>query len=330
MLHRILLLILAVLALQSCNINTSGTWKNGRIDNEKRTQIRALNEKLFKAIMSKDMVTTRSLMSDVLLKKDGNKLDSLLLQVSNVIKTQTFTVLEEYNVSNSSKGVENSVTSAMTGDQEFKITYQALNKDMYTSLLLLHEPERDLIMTVIYGKYGKEWKVNILQFGQYRLFGKTAPEYYRLARANLDKGLLIDAACYIDIASQCSNPGNGLIQYTKNAEMTSFYDKVMKQAGTRWTFPMILENIPTKPEIYRIYPRIMSDGFFPNIVYRSVIDLKDTVALKAENEKVKQEVNTIFEGINKDKKYVLYQAINGIPDGKTILKHYGFVDKLTK
>lgn len=77
---------------------------------------------------------------------------------------------------------------------------------------------------------------------------------------------------------------------------------------------MVLDNITTKPQVFHInYELVSNEGFFPLICYSSSINIKDTIALKAENEKVKKEVNQIFLGINQNGKYIVYQAFNDIP-----------------
>jgi hypothetical protein len=60
------------------------------------------------------------------------------------------------------------------------------------------------------------------------------------------------------------------------------------------------------------------------VAYLSKINLKDTVALKNENEELKKVIVNIFPGIEKGKKYVFFQAYNEIPNGKTPVNHYGF------
>ena len=72
---------------------------------------------------------------------------------------------------------------------------------------------------------------------------------------------------------------------------------------------------------------MIKEGFFPMVHYTTSINLKDTTALKIENEKVKNEIGQIFTGIDKDKKFVFYQAFNELPDGKKLVEHYGFIDK---
>lgn len=324
----ILLIFLVALTLQSCNVGTSSSLKNERIHKEKREEIKILNDKLFKGIMNNDITGVKALMADKLIEKDGSEIEKSIKYINSSFKSGSYKILDEYYVTNSTTGLNNTLVSDVSGDNGYVLNYQAMNDDMYVSLLLPTGINNDLLITVIYGKYNDQWKINILQFGQYSLFKKTAPDYYKLAQESYRRSYLIDAVNYITLANQCLNPANEIFKYKKEKEITDFYAKLIKEANTKYTLPMTIENIDTKPKIFRIFPQITNEGFFPMVYYLSSIDLKDTKALKNENEKVKIEVSKLFKGIDKDKKNVFYAAFNEIPDGKKSIDHYGFVDKL--
>ena len=91
---------------------------------------------------------------------------------------------------------------------------------------------------------------------------------------------------------------------------------------------MTLSSIETKPQLFRIFPQVMKDGFFPMVYYRTDINLKDTISLKLENLKIRKVVDSIFTGIDKGKKFIFYWAFNEMPDGKKLIDRYGFVDSL--
>jgi hypothetical protein len=326
--QKTLLFILTVLICQSCHLGTSGTFKNDNISQDKREQIKTLNDKLFKAIINNDVSAVKALMSSKLL-EHVNDLDKLVNQVSTSFKADSYRILDEYNVHNSNTGTGNTLLSGISGDNDYIINYQALNKEMYVSLLLPNGLDNDLLMTVIYGNYDNEWKINILQFGQYSLFGKTASDYHKLAKSSYAKSYLIDAVNYIGLSKQCLRPANDFFQYQKDKEINEFYDKVMNEVNSKYQFPLTLDNIDTKPKVFRIYPEMINEGFFPMVNYLTNINLNDTVALKSENEKIKVEVSKLFVGINQDKKFVFYKAFKELPDGIKLVEHYGFVDQRT-
>jgi hypothetical protein len=329
--QQILLIALTIFTLQSCDFKMSKTWKNDNIDYTKREQIRVLNDKLFEALTNNDVAGVRALMSDTLVEKVGSGLDKLISQVSSSFQSGSYTILDEYNIHNSTIGAENTLSSGDSDDNAYIITYGALNKEMYVSLLLPTGLNDEPLVTVVYGNYDNQWKINILQFGQYSLFKKTAPDYYKLAKESYEKSYLIDAVSYMELAKRCLRPAaNDLFQYKKEKEIQEFYDKIMREANAKFVLPLTLDNIDTKPQIIEVYPEIIDEGPFPMISYLSGINIKDTVALKNEYEKIKIEVNQLFTGINKDKKYVFYRAFNEIPDGTKTVKRYGFVDQLTE
>jgi hypothetical protein len=327
---KILLIILTILTLQNCNLGTSKIWVNENIEVEKKEQIKILNDKLFKAIISDDVKGVKALMSDKLLEIGIKDLDKLINQISTSFKSDGYRILDEYNVLNSTTGNINTLISTGSNENDYTINYHALNEEMYISLFLPTSIDNELLITAIYGKYEDQWKLNILQFGQYSLFKKTAPNYFKLAKESYNKSYIVDAVNYISLSKQCLMPANDFFHFQKEKEINEFYDKVMKEINSKHTFPMILDNIESKPKIFRIFPQMISEGFFPMVYYLSDIDLKDTIALKIENEKVKKEVGRLFTGIDKDKKFVFYWAFKEIPDGKKSVNHYGFIDQRTK
>lgn len=296
--QRTVLFILIVLASQSCNLGSSGTWKNKNIDQDKREQIEIINGKLIKAIVNNDVAGVRELLSEKLLENGNSDLEQLINQMSTHLKSDAYTVLDEYNVHNSTTGVINTLPSGVSSDNDYVISYKALNKEMYVSLLLPDGLTNELLITAIYGKYDNQWKLNILQFGQYSLFKNTAPDYYRLAKESYAKSYLVDAVNYIGLSKQCLSPANNVFRYQKEKEINEFYDKIMTEVAGKLPLPLTLENVDTKPKVFRVFPEISHEGFFPMVYYLSSIDHNDTTALKIENEKVQKEIGQIFTGID--------------------------------
>ena len=168
-----------------------------------------------------------------------------------------------------------------------------------------------------------------MQLGNYSFMGKTAPDYFNLAKSCYDKSYLIDAINYMKIAKEYSRPVNDFFEYKKEKEMQTFKDKIVKEANEKYILPIVLDKIDSKPSVFCIIPKMIDEGFFPMVCYLTNIKLTDTIALKSENEKIKKIIGQIFTGIDKDKKYIFYQAFNEIPDEKSDNQPngYGFVEK---
>lgn len=320
-------LVLGSIILSACAIKSSGTWRDENIDQSTRSKIGNLNDQLFKAIRSKDVKTLKSLMSDKLIEVDGNNLGTIVNNIGSAISDE-YHVMNEFYVKNTSTGATN-VLPAGSGDyNDFTIKYQALNEEMYVSLLLAEGSTSEILITTIYGKYGDDWKVNIIQFGQYSLFNLTAPDYYKQAKESYEKDHLVDAVNLMGLSMKCLSPANQFLEYKKSNEIKDFYNTVMSEVKSKYSLPLTLSTIPTQPQIFSVSLEITDEGFYPIVYYLSTIDLANTPSLTAENEKIKSAISQTFPGIDQDKKYIFYRAFNEIPDGTKEVPHYGFIDKL--
>lgn len=324
----LLLTILIVFGLQSCNFGTTGNWKDENIEQSLKNEIEALDKKVLEAVTTNNVELLKSIMSDKLLEKSGDNLSQLIEQASNVITTTDYNILNQFQAKNSTTGIGNTIISGVDGLNDYIIHYQALNEEMFISLLIPESGLDKFIVTNIYGKYPDGWKLNILQFGQYKVNGKTATELYSEAKIEYENGYLMDAANNMFLSSKVANPANNFWKYQKENEMKEFYEKVMKEINSKYKFPMTLEAIDSKPQILSIYPQGTADGYFPMIEYLTNMDLKDTVQTKAEYKKVHSEIVKAFNGIGKNKDYIFYKAFSEMPDGKRPVPTYGFVKEL--
>jgi hypothetical protein len=324
----IFLTILTAFGLQSCNVGTTGTWKDDNIEQSLKNEIRTLDTKALEAVITKNSELLKSIMSDKLLDKSGDNIDQLIEQAGNMISTTNYKILNQFQAKNSTTGIGNTVLSGVSGLNDYIVHYQALNEEIFISILIPKSGLDEFIVTNIYGKYPDGWKLNILQFGQYKINGQTAPELYSKANEEFDKGYLVDAANTMFLCSQVANPANKFWQYQKEDEMKALQETIMKSVNAEYSFPLTLEKVDSKPKILTIYPKGMQEGYFPMVEYVTNIDLKDTTATKAENDQIHELIGQTFSGIDKDKKYIFYKAFSEMPNGKTPVPTYGFVKEL--
>lgn len=59
----------------------------------------------------------------------------------------------------------------------------------------------------------------------------------------------------------------------------------------------------------------------------SLINLKDTIALKKENENIRRVIGKVMPGSDMDNKYIFYSAFNTKPGGGKTVDHYDITDK---
>lgn len=328
MIKRLSFLFLAGISISmyGCTFGTSGMWKNDHIDQSIRSEVKPLNDKLIIALRKNDLSGIKALLSDQLLEQ-ASKLTELVAQVSPTLSNNNYRVLDEYLVKNTSAGLNNTIPSAVSGDHAYFLNYLALNKDTYVSLLIPDGNINELLVTAIYGKYGTEWKINILHIAQYSIGKKTAPDYYEIAMDRYRDSALIDAATNMSLALLCFKPSS-VWQFQKADEIKSFGEKVTAEGNAAYHLPLIISNIKSKPQIFGINIESVQNEMITMISYVSHINLKDTAALRSENLKMRKEVPKVFKGIDQKKNILAYRAFNEIPDGKKKISHYGFIDTL--
>lgn len=321
--------LILFLALQSCSKpDETGSWKNDAIKPERRAEFHKLNDQLFEALKANDMEKASGFMSKELLEDEGAVKRTMEL-VSNSSKTGGYTLLDEFYFNADKEPGSLVISSAANGTDSYSFKYnQSITPANYVALFKVPKNAANQgLITVIYGKYNYGWKVNKLSFGEYSFNGKNAPQLYRLAKEKKAKGYLIDAVNDLAAAQQCYHP-NPQWEYANEKQMNSFYYNMVMLVNSTYKFPYVIKGVSTQPKIIRINNQNLPDGMFPLVSYISTIPLRDTMALRKENESVKKVIGKVLPGINKDKKYILYAIFNGLPGGKVSNQEYDLTDNL--
>jgi hypothetical protein len=323
--------LFTIAAFQGCK-NNGGTEVNSEINSDTRAKIAELNKKLFNGIITNNVTAVKALFSPDLVKKTDSELAIVIDRCSKRYAAKDFEVLDEYLSTGLKKKDNDTVRSAHGNDNDYSIGFQAMNDEMYTSVLVTKGLAVNGAILAVYGKYGNDWKINILQMGDYSIIGKNAIDYYKEAQALYNKGYLVDATDMIIIASQLASPAGSFFSYKKESDMHILFSKVIDEANATFKLPVVMSQVKTAPQIFQMSPQVVEEvghqGVFPLIKYKSSIKLSDTVALKAENQALQQSIGAVFKGIDQNNQYILYQAYNETTDGKTEARHYGFIQKL--
>jgi hypothetical protein len=319
----ILAIIILSVAIQSCsnNRNTSAnTWANDDIDAQIKSQVAPLNDKLFKAIMASDVNTVKTMISPQLLKDAGSKIDTLITSTGKSFTAKAYDVLNVYYTKHHVKKDPDTLAIHRESDNDYMVAYRAMNEEMFTTVMVSKNLPVNCLILVVYGKYDNEWKINILQIGEYSIDGKNSQDYFKLAQKYYDGGDLLDAANMLVLTSQLANPAGDFFKYQNEDSLKNFYLKVMDDANKIYNFPYPVKDINTVPQIFSISPEFVADqgqqGVYPLIKYRSIIKLTDVSALKAENQALQKIIGKVFPGVLQNNKFILYKAYNSTEDGK--------------
>ena len=292
--------------IQGCKLNSNQTFKNDNIPGTIKREIVELDKQVIKAIKNNNTDLAKNIFSEKLIETAGkSKLDSIFKFTNGFLKDKVFEFKDQFYIENTTKNVSNTIFSGLAkSDFDYTVHYLALNKKMFISMLLPKDTKDALLVTLIYGLYGNDWKLNIFQVGQYSIDGKTAIDYYNIAKRNFEKKNLIDAANTLLVGQQCLRPANQFLQYQKDKDFGDLQKQVMGEINLKYKFPIVVEKVATKPQIFNITPQSIDEGQFPMIQYFSQIDLKDTASLRKENLEIQKVIGDIFKGIDQNKKYL--------------------------
>ena len=320
---KILVFLLVGLLLQSCT-NKPGSWKNDAIKAGKREDFHELNDEVFKGLKANDPKQLNFLMSKELL--ENSYTNRSIELISNRLNDDNYRLLDEYYVINKFRDYD-TIKATGSGNKRYGLNYPGITKEMYIGFFVPAASENKYMITIAYGKYDYGWKISKLDLAPYTINGKTAPELFNLAKSEYEKNYLIDAVNEMSLASTYLKPSE-YWQYPQEEEINEFYGKVLNEANEKYKFPFTLTQIATKPRIIRVYNETVPEGSYPMIYYLSAINLKDTVAIKKENENIRKVIGTVMPGIDKNKKYVFYAAFNTGPGGGKTVEHFDITDTL--
>jgi hypothetical protein len=310
--------------LTSCSPPEPGTWKNEKIEAARREDFHTLNDQMMKGLTANSPFMMESVMSKEMI-ADNNRLRTIEL-CSNHLKEGTYTLLDEYYIVNKERG--NKTLEAKTpGINNYIVNYNAETREMYIAFFIPKSILNKYMISAVYCKYDYGWKLSYLEADPYAENGQTAPELFDKAKEMYDKKYLFDALNNMQLSRVCASPFEGW-KYPDETEMSDFYAKVIAEVKMKYVYPFTIKQVPTHPQIFSISTQTTTDGVFPLVYYMSTVKLSDTSGLRKENENIKKVIGDVIPGIDKDKKYIFYDAFNEWPRSDRSVDRYDMPDKL--
>jgi hypothetical protein len=314
---------LLFLILQGCT-SEPGIWKNKKIQSGVRADFHARNEELIGYIKLNQVKRVKAMLSREL--SHDNSTEVLIEHLSNRFNDNKYQLFDEYYMVNKYIDAD-TVKAAKAGLNAYSLTFQNPAHEMYISMFLPKDGENKYLISVVYSKLNYGWRITGLEAEPYSFNGETCPELFNRAKTAYNKGYLIDAVNTTALAVTCRQPIS-VWQYAVQDSIGDFYTRILALANEKYRFPYVLNELPTKPRIFRVFNQTDGRGSFPMVHYLTSIPLKDTIALKKENAQIRKIIGKIMPGIDKDKKYVLYSAFNEKPVSYREVDRFEMTDKL--
>ena len=80
-------------------------------------------------------------------------------------------------------------------------------------------------------------------------------------------------------------------------------------------------------KVYSVEPQGYIDDFYPRVKYLSTINISDTISLKEENKLLQNKIGEVFNGIIENNKYIIYTAVNKIPEPDEAVPSFTFIQE---
>jgi hypothetical protein len=310
----------------------SKQYKNKNIPRDVENTMIQTDKKIIDAIKTDRIDEVKRMCNKELISTLGeSKLDSLLILMKKHLSNCDLEYKDQFYVENTAENSSNIIFSGFSSDYDYSITYQPTDKKVFISLIVPKDLLNKFLLTLIYGSDMEGLKLNVIKLGQFSAYNKTAIDYYKQAKDDFDNGNLIDAGCDLFFGRKCLRPAAQFMQYLKEKDFIELEKKVLSRINSSYTFPLVIEQITTQPKILNVVPKYENSGWYLMITYFSRVPIQDSVNLKMENQKIQKIIGTVFKGIDKNKSYIYYIAMNEMPDGSDKkIDQFGFLQKLDK
>ncbi len=305
-----------------CTYSTTKT--NGTIDSESRTKIKNLTDRLIVEIYRGDVHKVTELYSDTLKKKFGNTTAKFVATIKSVLISTKYTFANEYLASNSEIGKTGTIDKKFTGG-DYILKFPTKTKETYIALVVPEGKENQVLLTCIYGKFGEDWKLTALWASDYSFYGKNALEYYKQAQEKLAKGNLVEALSDANMSELVLSPAGEYFIYLKNEEIKAFVKSTLNKTKKKLHMPLDVGQIKTVPKIFNLGFVPTKDGICPIVAYVSKVNFSDTIALKDENNQLKEIIRSVLPGVTENKKCVYFRAYSELPEKKKEVNTYTFM-----
>jgi hypothetical protein len=246
--------------------------------------------------------------------------------VGNSLKTNDYELFDEYYTVNKSEYLD-TILNKNLGPNSYFLRYGGVTMEMYFAMFVPKSGENKAMITIAYAKYDYGWKIFKLTLDTYTINGKTGPELNQQAIKELSKNYLVKAKNTLDLAVTGINP-NPFWHYFNETEIFKADDSVTALVKQKIKYPIVLNTINTKPQIFGVFTKTSTKGSFPLVYYLSKIKVSDTKGIEQEHQNIKKVIGQIIPGIDKDGPYLYYNVFNQLPTAKKTVERYEIEDKL--
>jgi len=309
-------------------ISGAGVFKNEKIEPALRASMEKMNLQVYEYLREDNYEMLSQLFSDSLKSRIQPAFEQKFLpQIQKVVRGRAYKKFDDFYIKRQNPKDTIHIASGK-GDNAYQLKFIVPDKEIFVSMVTSGDSMNEVMITLIYVKDNGKWKILNLIGEDYSLNRMDAIAAYKYSQKLETCGDLMDAYNIQTLSDHCMNPGGGIFTFDKAAEMRQYSDSLLAKTKARYTFPVSVSQMASKPSIFNIHYEVVDHHFAPMIMYITTVKVSDTVELKKENNEMQKIVGSLFTGIDKYNRALLYRAYNEMPDGKNDPRYYGYIQRL--
>ncbi|MFT6335334.1 MAG: hypothetical protein ACJATI_002088 [Halioglobus sp.] len=324
------LILVLLISLVSCKTGVNNSVSNDGIDKEVLSTINSIESKYLNNLEEANLQECRSIMSDLMIKASKSDITEFLNQVASMIKGNKTSIIDQYHVQNTASELPTTLFSSLDSVAGYVLKVKPMNKEAFISVHKVESEPYQYLMLNMFTKYEDEWKLDMVKLGEYSIKNKNAQLLHYEAVEEYKNNNLINASNLIFLSSQVSKPAGNVFKYKNFGEMGETYEKILAELKSEFKFPIKAMDISTKPLILNFNPEVLNEGIIPTVSYQTAVTLSDSIELRSENLSLHKNIESYLPNIKENNEYIIYKAMNEIPDGTKEVNTYTFVNKTTE
>lgn len=304
--------LLILLQIQfGCSLNRSKTYVNENIDSRVKSEIDSLNQIVFTAILSDEVLPIHKNLHSGL--KNNSNINSLVNFLFNNYPDLQLNKYNEFYIISDGTGERNANFFSFT-DDNFFVSLKVWSPEIYVSLHETKNLEKDVLISLVYEKEKGKWKIRNFHVGERRNFGKTFHQWIAEAYSDYKTSKKFSAFIKILGVQSMLKPAP-FVEYVLEDSIKSMIDELTKETFPREAFSIKFDDIISKPEIYSIRHQPINDvkDILPVFNYKTNYSLEAVDSLESEVNLMAGKLKKKFPGIEGQFSTILFCATKEFP-----------------
>jgi hypothetical protein len=155
---------------------------------------------------------------------DKEVIDSLIVKAGLPFDPTKFRIKNQIYIKNAEGAIEMNRLMGM-GKHNYALDFRT-NKEMFATVGYFEDSINTHCLTLMYGKFGDDWKLTDYQVGLLRIRKRDAIDWYLRAKDEFAKNDIADAASDLNIGDSILHPANQIWHYEMEQQVLDFTREV--------------------------------------------------------------------------------------------------------